>query len=97
MCLFVQHRNSDALKKMGGVEGLAAALLTTTTQGLDPQAVGIGSLESRRAEFGINKFTELPQKHFFALLFENLQDPTLILLMGAALVCQPSLKPIGYT
>ena len=44
------------------------------------------AFEQRQSVFGQNRFKELPQKSFFMLLWENLQDPTLILLMIAALV-----------
>lgn len=43
----------------------------------------------RRAAFGANKFKAIPPKNFFKLWFGNLQDPTLIMLMVAALVGAP--------
>lgn len=46
-------------------------------------------LMSNRAAFGANKFKAVPPKNFFKLWFGNLQDPTLIMLMIAALVGQP--------
>lgn len=39
-----------------------------------------------RAAFGANKFKQVPPKSFFLLWFGNLKDPTLIMLMAAALV-----------
>lgn len=39
-----------------------------------------------RASFGANKFKAIPPKNFFKLWFGNLKDPTLIMLMVAALV-----------
>lgn len=44
------------------------------------------SLAGRQQHFGANAFKEVKQKAFWSLLFENLKDPTLILLMVAALV-----------
>ncbi len=45
-----------------------------------------GTVDARRAAFGPNTFKQAKSKSFFALFFENLKDPTLVLLMGAALV-----------
>ena len=42
--------------------------------------------QGRQRVFGANKFKEVQQKAFFQLVFENLQDPILILLIVAALV-----------
>ena len=36
--------------------------------------------------FGANEFKAVPTKAFLVLLFENLKDPTLLLLMAAAMV-----------
>ena len=43
------------------------------------------SISDRQAEFGVNQFRELPQKSLWSMVFEGLQDLTLILLMAAAL------------
>ncbi|DBA78916.1 TPA: hypothetical protein ACH3X1_008797 [Trebouxia sp. C0004] len=67
-------------------EGIAKSLLTSTTDGITTTPEGDLSLEHRRRIFGANAFKEVKQKAFWSLLFENLQDPTLILLMVAALV-----------
>lgn len=40
----------------------------------------------RSAAFGANKFKAIPPKSFFKLWFGNLRDPTLIMLMAAAMV-----------
>jgi P-type Ca2+ transporter type 2C len=82
----VQHKDAENLEKHGGVIGIAEALHTDTVAGLDPAATGDLSIESRRATFGSNKFKEVRPKSFFLLWFENLCDPTLILLMIAAAV-----------
>lgn len=70
----------------GGVEGLAAALKVDINEGLNPGITGDTSVESRQTAFGVNRFKAVPLKSFFALLLGNLQDPTLILLMVAALI-----------
>ena len=81
----MQNKDVGKLEAAGGVQGLAKSLLTSTTEGINV-ARGEGSLEHRRQTFGANAFKEVKQKAFWSLLFENLQDPTLILLMAAALV-----------
>ncbi len=60
---------------------MGAALHTSLSDGLAPDTV-----EARRAAFGANKFKAIPPKSFFKLWFGNLKDPTLIMLMAAALV-----------
>ncbi len=44
------------------------------------------ALGPRSAAFGANKFKQIPPKSFFKLWFGNLRDPTLIMLMAAAMV-----------
>jgi Ca2+-transporting ATPase len=73
-------------KQYGGVEGLASALHVDTSVGLSPAAAGGTSMESRQAAYGANRFKAVPLKSFFRLLITNLKDPTLILLMAAALI-----------
>ena len=85
----MQDKNKDALKQHGGVQGLAQALVTDTANGLKSAAAGDLSIDGRKQAFGANKFKEVQQKAFFALLWENLQDPILILLMVAAAVSDP--------
>lgn len=69
------------------MQGLAAALKTSTSSGVQLPLEGELSLAGRQQHFGSNAFKEVKQKAFWSLLFENLKDPTLILLMVAALVC----------
>lgn len=71
---------------LGGTEGLARALETDLRNGLDLNAVGAGSIERHREVFGPNTFAEVPPKSFFALVFENIRDPIILLLIFAALV-----------
>lgn len=75
----------------GGTEGLAELLGSSVAHGLDPAAHGHLSLESRKQTFGENSFPAQKSKSFFRLFYENLKDPTLILLMAAAMV-RPSMQ-----
>ena len=68
-------------KSFGGVEGVAAKLQSDLRKGIKESSV-----ESRIATFGTNKMPSLPPKSFWSMVFEQLQDPTLILLMAAATV-----------
>jgi Ca2+-transporting ATPase len=68
------------------VEGLAKALGSDATVGLDPAATEDFSIETHRKVFGANRFKEQPPKNFFMLVWENLQDPIVQLLCAAALV-----------
>ena len=70
----------------GGLPGLAAQLGSDVKSGVSTQGEGLLAIEQRQSVFGQNRFKEMPQKSFFFLLWENLQDPTLILLMIAAAV-----------
>lgn len=82
----MQNKDRQELESLGGVQGVAAALKASTSDGLDLPADGELSLAGRQQQFGANAFKEVKQKAFWSLLFENLKDPTLILLMVAALV-----------
>lgn len=79
-----EEKDNEAVTKLGGVEGLCTALASSSTAGLSPDSVP--SLAARQTVFGENRFKEVPMKGFLKLLFENLKDPTLLLLMAAALV-----------
>ncbi len=63
------------------MEGLAAKLNTDLREGIKES-----SIDARVATFGTNKMPSLPPKSFWSMVAENLQDPTLILLMMAATV-----------
>ena len=80
-----QAKDDTALADLGGPGGLAIARATSLTTGV-AEADPAGGVAARRAAFGANAFKQAKSKSFFALFFENLKDPTLILLMGAALV-----------
>lgn len=83
----IQNRSREELETLGGVDGLAESLRTNLKSGLDAKTDGTGSLAQREQAYGANKFKDVPQKAFFRLFWENLKDPTLVLLMAAALVC----------
>lgn len=83
----VQHKDSEGLEKVGGPEGLAKALNTSLDDGINPDAVDDTSVQRRAELFGANKFPQVPLKSFFVLLWGNLSDKILILLMVAATVC----------
>ena len=71
------------------MQGLCEALQCSSSRGIDPDSSGgsaRASLQQRQQAFGANAFREVPTKSFFVLLFENLKDPTLLLLMAAAMV-----------
>lgn len=44
----LQHKNEEAWAELGGTEGVAAALHTSLTDGLDPAAADGTDLEARR-------------------------------------------------
>ena len=89
----LQDKDRDALAKHGGVEGIAAALHTSKRQGIST-TTAVADQSDRQRIFGPNKFREVQQKSFFKLMWENLQDPVLILLMVAALV-RAALAAVG--
>lgn len=82
----MQKKSKEELAQLGGVSGLAEALKSDLNSGLDTQSSDQLSTRKRRRCYGANKFTEVEQKAFLTLLTENLKDPTLLLLMAAALV-----------
>ena len=78
------------------MEGIAAKLNADLREGIKES-----SIESRVAAFGTNKMPTLPPKSFWSMVKEQLQDPTLILLMGAATVriccnCLLLQNPLGF-
>jgi hypothetical protein len=77
------------LEKLGGAEGLAGKLCSSFSRGISTGKVD--ALVERRHAFGENRFKTVKMKAFWTLVYENLQDPTLILLMAAALVGRPHL------
>lgn len=83
----VQDKDMDKLKQLGGVAGLASTLQSHAHNGLDPGVQGgPASIEEHRRVYGANTMPTVPQKNFFMLCFENVQDPIILLLIAAALV-----------
>ena len=87
-----QEKDDSGFELLGGVEGLASALHSSLANGIEG---GEADLESRRAAFGANRFKQIPPKSFFGLWFEQLKDPTLIMLMCAAAVRRPAPRAGG--
>ncbi|RUS89019.1 hypothetical protein EGW08_003266, partial [Elysia chlorotica] len=77
----MEHRSRegcDLLKsdKYGGVNNMCRLLKTDTNNGLDGS-----DLEERRKMFGSNVIPPKPPKSFLQLVWEALQDVTLIILI----------------
>lgn len=68
--------------------GLARAIASHETAGLDAAAPAgaPGSVAEHARVFGPNKYKAVPAKNFFALCWENIQDPIILILIAAALV-----------
>jgi hypothetical protein len=64
----LQNKDNDELKRLGGVDGLAGALGSSTSVGLDPEATGDGSLAAHAAAFGQNVLPEKEAESFFSLV-----------------------------
>ena len=93
----VQAKDMDKLRQYGGVSGLAKAICTHEHTGLD-SATAQGSppsVQEHSRVFGANKYKEVPSKNFFALCWENIQDPIILLLIAAALVRGARAFPVG--
>lgn len=86
MSVLMQSKSNEQLESLGGPKGLAESLRTSTTAGVESQDDANVTLDQRSQAYGANKFKDVPQKAFLALFWENLKDPTLVLLMAAALV-----------
>lgn len=76
-----RKENKDSLDSLGGVETLMNKLGTNVETGLTSESV-----QRMREKFGRNAFPESPMNSFFQLFFEALQDTTLLILIGAAVV-----------
>lgn len=83
----LQDKDMEKLQALGGVTGLAGTLQSHSHSGLDPSVQqGPASIEEHRRVYGANTMPPMPQKNFFMLCFENIQDPIILLLIAAALV-----------
>jgi Ca2+ transporting ATPase len=72
------------LEKLGGVEGVAAGLGVSLTVGLDSNRTD--DLNRREATFGKNYVAPPRAAGILELMFEALQDPTLLVLMASGLM-----------
>jgi len=67
---------------------LAKLLHTDTRNGLDPKGKDLESLDEHLTIFGPNKLKPAAYTTFLALCWDKVQDPTLIMLIVAALVSE---------
>ncbi|VDN57768.1 unnamed protein product [Dracunculus medinensis] len=83
----MEFRGIEACEKIeadyGGIDGLCRRLKTDPANGL-PQDKD--ELDRRRAVFGANEIPPHPPKSFLQLVWEALQDVTLIILLVSAIV-----------
>ncbi len=81
----MEDRNDGSVailnEKWGGLRGIASKLNVNVDSGLSGS-----DTEERKRVFGPNKVEMKPPKGFFLLAFEALQDPTLLLLCGCAVI-----------
>ncbi|CAH1153361.1 unnamed protein product [Phaedon cochleariae] len=82
----MEHRGPDGIAKineLGGTQEICKKLYTSPSEGLSGSQV---DLEHRRETFGSNSIPPKPPKTFAQLVWEALQDITLIILEVAAIV-----------
>uniref|UniRef100_A0AAG5DIX5 Calcium-transporting ATPase n=1 Tax=Anopheles atroparvus TaxID=41427 RepID=A0AAG5DIX5_ANOAO len=82
----MEHRGHDAVAKVieyGGVNEICRKLYTSTNEGLSGSQADI---DHRRETFGSNVIPPKPPKSFLTLVWEALQDVTLIILEIAAVI-----------
>ncbi|RZC38902.1 plasma membrane calcium-transporting ATPase 2 [Asbolus verrucosus] len=82
----MEHRGREGVNKVhdfGGVQEICKKLYTSPSEGLSGSQV---DLEHRRETFGSNSIPPKPPKTFLQLVWEALQDITLIILEVAAIV-----------
>uniref|UniRef100_A0A0A9WKV1 Calcium-transporting ATPase n=2 Tax=Lygus hesperus TaxID=30085 RepID=A0A0A9WKV1_LYGHE len=82
----MEHRGREGVAKItdfGGVQEICKKLYTSPSEGLSGSHT---DLEHRRETFGSNTIPPKPPKTFLQLVWEALQDVTLIILEIAALV-----------
>ena len=73
--------NITALKNAGGTAGIAKALISDISRGIE-----LGSLEMRREHLGENSLPSSPRKSFFELFVDTFDDATLQILIVSAFV-----------
>ncbi|RNA28504.1 plasma membrane calcium-transporting ATPase 3 isoform X2, partial [Brachionus plicatilis] len=78
------EEQQEHLNKHGNIEGLCAKLKVDPKIGL--KSDDKDDLNSRILHFGQNEIPKIPSKSFIHLIWEGLQDKTLIILMVSAIV-----------
>mmetsp|Transcript_4183 Transcript_4183/g.8680 ORF Transcript_4183/g.8680 Transcript_4183/m.8680 type:complete len:1096 (+) Transcript_4183:199-3486(+) len=73
--------NLKSLKDLGGVKGLASALFTDLSRGVE-----LPTVEARRDAFGPNSLPSAPRKSFVELFIDTFDDATLQILIVSAVV-----------
>ena len=76
-----ESRKIDSLEKVGGVDGLASKLRTSFDDGISSE-----DLQIREQVFGRNVCPEPKFTSFFELLFDALQDTTVVILIISAVI-----------
>ncbi|GAM26334.1 hypothetical protein SAMD00019534_095090 [Acytostelium subglobosum LB1] len=76
-------KDPKQLEAIGGVNGLAQKLRSSTTDGLQKNA---NALSSRAETFGKNVLPDPPMDSLFTIMKDTLKDETLIILIIAAVV-----------
>lgn len=80
------QRRSDAvalIREHGGLKAIADHLKTDLKTGISCKP---GELEARTGAFGSNYIPPKPPKAFLALCLDAIQDKTLLILIGAAII-----------
>ena len=85
MELMAQRRGDGValIEEYGGLKCMTEHLKTDMKNGI---RCSPGELEARRAVFGANCIPPQPPKGFLALCLDALQDKTLLILIGAAIL-----------
>jgi hypothetical protein len=87
LAALMQMRSMEATEKInrdyGGVKGIAEKLKTNAVNGL---SINIDDIKKRQYVFGRNEIPPKPPKYFLVLVFEALQDTTLVILLISAIV-----------
>ena len=76
-----EQENRENLRKLGGIEALAAMLQVDVEKGLSHDQVLL-----KRTKYGTNKFPDSPMDSFLTLWIVALSDSTLLILIAAATV-----------
>eukprot|EP01087_Luapelamoeba_hula_P022590 TRINITY_DN813_c0_g1_i1.p2 TRINITY_DN813_c0_g1~~TRINITY_DN813_c0_g1_i1.p2 ORF type:complete len:988 (-),score=216.19 TRINITY_DN813_c0_g1_i1:69-3032(-) len=79
------HQARNGLDDVGGIKGLAEKLKTNLKTGIDKKEVD-EKFQSRQEAFGKNQLPSPPETSLLELIWEGLQDSTLILLCVSAVI-----------